>query len=288
MGELVLLLAAATFLITASAAIPSSAATLFLDVNMTGMPFERALQANVAQGLCNRGKDCGSEACVWLSGVGEGLPAGSSEANGSAFPGNRFIEWKTGHGGGPWYSSFGECRACKGLRGRWLATAAATAGVAPTPTTFAQLLALAKPLLKGRVRYSMDEMHALGPAVTMSGTESALPVTTQHDPFPELPLLLDTTGKFADATDATVYTAKHLLAKTNTSVLAVQAPTDMPFLVDAIVESKMAVFWMHDMCSRNQSNVGAQAQHAAMEALLEGGHFDKLGLYYMGWFSASC
>ena len=118
MGELALLLAAATFLITASAAIPSSAATLFLDVNMTGMPFERALQANVAQGLCNRGKDCGSEACVWLSGVGEGLPAGSSEANGSAFPGNRFIEWKTGHGGGPWYSSFGECRACKGLRGR--------------------------------------------------------------------------------------------------------------------------------------------------------------------------
>jgi hypothetical protein len=157
----------------------------------------------------------------------------------------------------------------------------------PKAATFAELMAAAKPLLKGKAIYSVEEMHALGPLVTMAGTESVLPVTAEHDPFPSaLKTVLDARGKWADATAATIYTTESLLAKTNTSVFAVQAPTCMPFLVDAIIDAKMATFWMQDMCN------ASSPQHAAMEALVErSGHFDNIksggkgGLYYMGWFN---
>eukprot|EP01047_Picozoa_sp_COSAG01_P036189 COSAG01_NODE_2816_length_7019_cov_22.384682_5_plen_392_part_00 len=87
-----------------------------------------------------------------------------------------------------------------------------------------------------------------------------------------------------DATAATVYTTRSLLSRTNRTVLAVQAPTCLPFLADAIVDYQMAVFWMDDMCS--MATEDTRAQHAAMEALLEtSGHFVRRGLYYMGWFN---
>ena len=43
-------------------------------------------------------------------------------------------------------------------------------------------------------------------------------------------------------------------------------------------------FWtgMDNMC--DSSTAAGRAQHEAMEALLEGGHYDNTqGLYYMGW-----
>ena len=113
----------------------------------------------------------------------------------------------------------------------------------PLLATFEELMAAAKPLFKGKALYSVHEMHALGPLVTMAGTASLLPVTADSDSLPDLKVVFDSRGKWADATAATVYTTENLLPETNKTVFAVQAPTCMPFLVDAIVEAKMATFW---------------------------------------------
>ena len=267
-------------LVLATGSATPAAAGRFLEVNCSGLPFAAALQATVAQGLLNRGQH---PPRVWLSDIGEGLGS-AGQKDGAGFPGGKFIEWKTGHAGGPWCEPLSVCRTCGGLRARWLATAAAAAGQQPAPTTFAALMAAAKPLLAGKAFYAMDELHALGPLVTMAGIDGVLPVTNEHDPIPGLNVLLDTRGMWADATVATVFTTENLLHKTNTSVFAVQAPTCMPFLVDAIVDYKMACFWMQDLCN------ASSPEHAAMEALVEtSGHFDtavsKGGLYYMGWFN---
>ena len=130
-------------------------------------------------------------------------------------------------------------------------------------------------------------MHALGPALTMAAVDSVLPVTHEFDPIPQLRLKLNTSGLFADATAATRYTTQHLLPRANRSVFSVQAPTNLPFLADAIVQNKMATFWMADMCNHNKSDSDAQAQHSAMEEFIEGsGHFDNTrALYYMGWYN---
>lgn len=212
-----------------------------LHVNCSGMGFEQALQAAVAQGLINRDWEAGNH--VWLSDLAEGLGA-AGQQDGAGFPGMKFIEWKIGHGGGPWYQPQTTCRTCNGLRERWLSTAATAMGEKPVPTTFAQLLNIVEPKLTGRSVYTIEEKHALGPLLTLAGTDAVLPTTTTHNPLPRLPVRLNASGLFVDATDATRYTTAHLLHKTNTSVLAVQAPTCLPYLADAIVDSKMAVFWM--------------------------------------------
>ena len=128
-----------------------------------------------------------------------------------------------------------------------------------------------------------------------------MPITSDYNPFaagagssavpllpllPLLPVLLNVTGMFADATEATQYTTANLLHLSNTSVFAVQAPTDLPFLADAIVDYKMATFWMDDMCTP-QASPATRAQNTAMKAFIEGehGHFDGTkGLYYVGWY----
>ena len=251
-----------------------------LHVNCSGLPFGQALQAAVAQGLLNR--QSGSR--VWLSDIAEGLGA-SGQQDGAGFPGMRFIEWKTGHGGGPWYEPQSKCRTCQGLRERWLQTAREASGQTFVPTSFSALMEIVRPLLSGRVLYSMSEMHALGPVLTMAGIQSTIPVTSEHDPFPSLPLALDTRGIWADATAATKFTTRELLHRSNASVFAVQAPTCLPYLADAIVDYKMAVFWMADMCSNASDDT--RAQHAAMEDFIEGsGHFNATkNLYYMGWYN---
>eukprot|EP01052_Picozoa_sp_SAG31_P009453 SAG31_NODE_496_length_14862_cov_9.280837_19_plen_473_part_00 len=117
--------------------------------------------------------------------------------------------------------------------------------------------------------------------VTMAGVDAVLPITDKYNPLPHLPLRWDSRGKFGNATAATQYTTAKLLARTNKTVLAVQAPTCLPFLADAIVDYKMAMFWMPDMCST--ATPEARAQHAAMEAMIEqSGHFTNAtgkGLY---------
>ena len=261
---------------------PAAARATLLHVNCSGMGFEQTLQAAVAQGLVNRHWDAGHH--VWLSDLAEGLGA-SGQQDGAGFPGMKFIEWKTGHAGGPWYQPLTKCRTCGGLRERWLDTAATAAGEAVVPTTFAQLLKLAEPHLTGRSVYSLDEKHALGPLLTLAGTDGVLPTTAAYNPLPHLALRLNASGLWADATAATRYTTANLLHKTNTSVLAVQAPTCLPYLADAIVDSRMAVFWMDDMC--NTATAAGALQHEAMEELIEGsGHYNSTqGLYYMGWYN---
>ena len=65
---------------------PGVKSTEFLDVNCTGLPFESALQANVAQGLLNRN----SSLLVWLSGVGEGLGSAGQKVP-TTIPNNNYF-----------------------------------------------------------------------------------------------------------------------------------------------------------------------------------------------------
>lgn len=151
----------------------------FLSVNCSGLPFESALQASVAQGLLNRKHG----AHVYLHGLATGLGA-AGQKDGAGFAGAKFIEWMAGRAGGPWYEPASTCRTCGGLEERWLQTASEAAAASALPTSFAQLMAAAAPLLGGRVMYSRSEMHALGPVLTMAGVESVLPVTSDFDPLP--------------------------------------------------------------------------------------------------------
>jgi hypothetical protein len=218
----------------------------FLVLNCSGFPYEMALQATVMQGLFNRQYGAPS---IWLSDIAEGLGA-HGQQDSAGYPGSKFIEWKTGHAGGPWYQPKSKCRTCAGLRERWFDTIQHAVhdadGRRPVAITFAGLLQRMQPLLKGKVIYNMSEPQALGPVLTMAGVRSALPVTLEFDPLngSAVPTLLDTRGLWTDYAKATRYITKNLLKDTNSSVFAVQAPTDLPYLADAIVDFKMAVFWM--------------------------------------------
>jgi hypothetical protein len=97
--DMLVLAAAGCVWAAASASPPSSREDTFLNVNCSGLRFPQALQAAVAQGLLNRGR---AQPQVWLSDIGEGLSA-AGQQHGAGFPGAKFIEWKTGHAGGPWY-----------------------------------------------------------------------------------------------------------------------------------------------------------------------------------------
>ena len=73
-------------------------------------------------------------------------------------------------------------------------------------------------------------------------------------------------------------TARTSLARTrNSSTLALQAPTNLPFLADAVVTWRLALVWMADMCAD-------AAQNAALRFVLEGsGHFDTAPIVqYLG------
>ena len=246
-----------------------------LHVNCSGFDFHTALQAAVAQGLVNRGDD-GPR--VYLSDLAEGLSNG--QLDGAGYPGTKFIEWKVGHGDGPWYAGVPPCRNCAGLRARWLATFSAAANATPTPLTFDGLLRLALPRLRGRVLVSAAEPHALLPALTHAGVDALLPITTAADPLPRLPLALDLRGKFADETAATAYVARpSLLNRTNATAFAVQAPTCLPYLADTIVAYRLAAFWMDDMCAN-------ATQRREMLAFVNSSHFASAkGLTYLGWFN---
>eukprot|EP01052_Picozoa_sp_SAG31_P009451 SAG31_NODE_496_length_14862_cov_9.280837_17_plen_105_part_00 len=63
----------------------------FLSVNCSGLPFESALQATVAQGLLNRAY--GSH--VYLHGLATGL-GDEGQKDGAGYPGAKFIEWMEG------------------------------------------------------------------------------------------------------------------------------------------------------------------------------------------------
>jgi hypothetical protein len=197
-----------------------------LHVNLTGVPFATALQATVAQGLIHRHTQ---QPTVYLSGIGP-------------YPGMRGIEWLPGKGRSAYSPGNPNCSVCDGLESKWLKSIS-TIGQLPVQTSsIAKLMEMVRPLLKGKIKYDEKERHSLGPVVTLSGLDDCLPVTASNDPFekdPTLTTLFDASGMWSDALAATLYTAHNLLHRTNTSTMAVQAPTCLPFLADAIVDWRL-------------------------------------------------
>ena len=221
-------------------------------VNASGSCFERALQAAVAQGLANRAFG-GS---VYLVGI-------------EHFPGMAGIEFFPGSG----------CANCAGLRERWLATVEAA-----RPHRVARrigvdaLLDLVRPLLAGGALYEASSPHSLGPVMTACGVHDLLPAASAESLPRGLEVRFDGRKRWADATAATWYTAKALLPLANATTLAIQAPTNLPFLADAVVAWRLPMLWMADMC-RNAT------QHAALAYVLEEHFGDAPLVQYLGWFN---
>ena len=223
----------------------------FSVVNASGLSFQRTLQLVVAQGFANR--DHGPS--VYVVGI-------------EWFPGMAGIEWFPGTG----------CHNCIGLRERWLASLSANRHAVNMSGD--QLLALVHPMLAGGALYSADEVHALGPLLTACGIDNLLPATSVSAlPF-GLAVRFDSRRRWRNATEAAWYTARQQLPRTNQSTLALQAPTNLPFLADAIVAWRLPMLWMADMCRDPQQN-------AALRYAVEGsGHFDASPtVQYLGWFN---
>ena len=51
-----------------------------------------------------------------------------------------------------------------------------------------------------------------------------------------------------NATAAAWFVARELLPLANRSTLALQAPSELPFLADAVVAWRLPMLWMDDMC----------------------------------------
>lgn len=151
------------------------------------------------------------------------------------FPGMAGIEWFPGEG----------CAHCAGLRERWLATVALSQphrkAVHTSPS---QLLTLVHPLLTGGALYDATSPHSLGPVLTACGVHDLLPASSPGALPTGLAVAFDGRGRWVDATAAASFVAAELLPFTNRSTLALQAPTNLPFLADAIVTWRLAVVWM--------------------------------------------
>lgn len=233
----------------------------FIWVNASALSRAATLQLVVAQGLANRE----FAASVYVSDIGR-------------FPGMRGIEWFPGTGDGRWGSW--TCPECAGLRGRWLETIVQDSGRSAVLSSPASLLSAVLPLARGGARYSESEPHSLGPVLTLCGLDALLPTTEDAPLPPPLQVRFDARSRFADALSAATFVGRELLPRTNRTTLAVQAPTNLPFLADAIVSWRLATVWMDDMCAD-------RGQSAAFRWIVEGsGHFDEAtSVQYVGWFN---
>ena len=233
---------------------PFGSKSCFSVVNATGLSFERTLQVNVAQGLINRAH----AASVYVVGI-------------DRFPGMAGIEWFPGTG----------CKQCVGIRERWLQTVSDTpprrGAVSLNPET---LLSLSIPFLSGAALYHSSEMHSLGPVLTACGVYDLMPATSIATLPRGLAVKFDARKRWANATAAAWFVGERLLPMCNRSTLALQAPTNLPFLADAIVMWRLPLLWMNDMCHD-------KAQNAALRNVLESsGHFDAAPVVqYLGWFN---
>ena len=236
------------------AACPLGAAGCFSVVNASGLGFELTLQLVVAQGLANRAHG----ASVYVVGI-------------ELLPGMVGIEWFPGTG----------CDECHGLRRRWLDTVvAAQPNRRPVALAADTLLKQVRPLLSGGAVYDASMLHSLGPVLTACGVHGLLPAASESSLPRDLKVVFDGRGRWRDATDAAWFVGRHLLSSANASTLALQAPTELPFLADAIVMWRLPMLWMDDMC-RNST------QNAALRFVIEGsGHFDASPIVqYLGWFN---
>ena len=233
---------------------PLGAADCFSVVNTSGLSFERTLQVTVAQGIVNRAK----AASIYVVGI-------------DAFPGMVGIEWFPGTG----------CKDCAGLRERWLNSVAShPPRRRPLPLTADAFLELATPLFAGGALYDHSHMHSLSPVLTACGIHDLMPASSVETLPRGLAVKFDGRKRWANATAAAWFVARQLLPQTNRSMLALQAPTNLPFLADAIVMWRLPMVWMDDMC-RDQS------QNDALRFVLEGSrHFDTADVVqYLGWFN---
>lgn len=238
-----------------AAVCPFGSPRCFSVVNASGATFGLALQLAVAQGLVNRHFG----ASVFIVGSPQ-------------FPGMKGIEWFPGSG----------CANCHGIRERWLTTYTKIGvGRQAVPLASNELLnALRRhSLVKGGAMYSEEELHSLGPVMTACGTHDLLPVVSTAS-LPGLEIKFDGRRRWSNALDATWFVARELLPHTNRSTLALQAPTELPFLADAVVTWKLAMIWMDDMCHDPHQN-------AALRYILEGSrHFSAARqVEYLGWFN---
>ena len=237
-------------------ACPFDSPSCFSVVNVTGLSFEHTLQAAVAQGLANRAHG----PAVYLMGIGR-------------FPGMAGIEWFPGTG----------CSTCRGVRERWLQTveeALLPARRSARWITAKQLIEQVRPLVSGGVLWAIDEPHSLGAVMTLCGVHDLLPATSTATLPRGLTVHFDTRRQWSNATAAARFVGGPLLRLTNASTLALQAPTNLPFLADAVVAWRLPMLWMPDMCHDTEQN-------RVLRAVLEGsGHFDASPtVQYLGWFN---
>jgi hypothetical protein len=233
----------------------------FLHVNSSGLSQHATLQLLVLQGLANREHG----PAVWVSGV-------------DRFPGSAGIEWFPGSVDGRW-GDWQPRALVSGLRDRWLETIVTDSARTAVLTTPEELLSQVRPLLTGGILYSTAEPHAMGVVLTLCGLDALLPVLAVSELPSALPIAFDARARFVDAAAAALYTGHTLLPRCNTSTLAVQAGTNSPFLADAVVSWRLAMFWMDDMCAN-------ATQRKALDWILEGSHhFDESpSVQYIGWF----
>ena len=226
-------------------------ADCFTLVNASGLSFEIALQATVAQGLANRAHG----ASVYITGIDQ-------------FPGMTGIEWFPGTG----------CANCAGLRERWLAVAGG--GRQAIPTSIDTLLAQVQPLQRGGALYDQAALHSLGPVLTACGIYDLLPATSSATLPRGTIVRFDGRDRWGDATAASRFTAHELLPLANASMLALQAPTNLPFLADAVVAWRLPMLWMQEMCADAEQN-------AILRYAVEGsGHYaGSPTVEYLGWFN---
>jgi hypothetical protein len=232
-------------------------ASCFAVVNVSGLSFERTLQVTVAQGIANRK----FESSVYVMGIPQ-------------FPGMAGIEWFPGTG-----PSF--CKECHGVRERWLETITlAHPKRRPTALSADNLIAEVLPYFSGGALYDASAPHSLGPVLTACGVFDLLPAASRSSLPPGLEVRFDGRSRWANATAAAAFVGNQLLPLTNRSTLALQAPTNLPFLADAIVMWRLPMLWMADLCRD-------PAQNAVLRQVIEGsGHFDAAPIVeYVGWFN---
>ena len=219
-------------------------------VNASGLGFHTALQVVVAQGIANRIRPS-----VFVIGM-------------ERLPGMIGIEWFPGTG----------CTNCHGLQERWLDAFEKDVDRCHAMLSPKDLLTQTLPLFSGAALYSPEEPHSLGPVMTACGVQDLLPATEQDLHRLGLRVRFDARQRWADALSAAWFTARELLAGANKSTLAIQAPTNLPFLADAIVSWRLPLVWMDDMCHNADQN-------AVLRYTLERHFGASPSVQYLGWFN---